>query len=200
MDPIYTDTRSKFYGVGKGCTCEWLDTMQDVGFRDPRPCLSLQPTRVVSLLVELAFTFNAINQIREQVKQHIGPTLERMVVRLARRLCPCTVEYPSFISILDVVLREMDLLQLEKCASSCRDMCEQLIAWETKFMTEVCRNAMTNVIKSHLQDDLECILHIMLLYMYLASKSHIHIFIRTYEVYNILKWSMLHLWGTFYWS
>ena len=43
-------------------------------------------------------------------------------------------------------------------------------------------------------------LHIMLLYIYLVSRYHVHIFIQTYAIYTIHKLWMLHQWWRFCWS
>jgi hypothetical protein len=83
-----------------------------------------QPPRVVSLPTELTFTSNATNKTRENIREHIEVALTGVAVGLGKRPRSYSAEDHPFVSIPNVVLRQMDQLRLEQYASSCRSMCE----------------------------------------------------------------------------
>lgn len=108
MDPNYTDTGSKFYGVGKGLTYERPDAMRDVGFRPPAPRLVPRPHRVVTLPEELALISSAASKMRDKIQEHIAAALGGVEVGLGTSQPSSSVGEHSFVSVPDEVLREME--------------------------------------------------------------------------------------------
>ena len=121
MDPNYTDTRSKFYGAGKGRTYEQHDAMRDVGFRPLASRLAPRTPRVVTLPEELALISSAASKMREKIQEHIVAALGGVEVGLGTNQPSSSAGVHSFVSILDDMLREMEGDEFLKYASSCRD-------------------------------------------------------------------------------
>ena len=140
MDPNYIDTRSKFYGAGKGRTYERPDVMRDFGFRPSEPRLTPQPPRVVTLPEELDLISRAASQMRDKIQENIAAALGGVEVSLGTSQPSSSVGGRSFVSITDDVLREMERDELIEYASSCRDLYEQSRTVQMHTMGEVCTN------------------------------------------------------------
>jgi len=132
MDPDYTDTRSPFYGAGKGRTYERPDSLRDVEYSQPEPRLVVPQPRVISFPEEFQMTSEVASRVRAQIKEHVMAALSGVEIGLHNSASSTNMDDNSFDDYSDDALRFMSRSELEKYAACCRDMYKSIKAQENR--------------------------------------------------------------------